>query len=219
MTQQVNLYTDAFKPRKVILSLDQIVLSAVAMLALLVLITFLYRMTLEDAREDLVASQAKETMMIERVSAMEKEVSLRVLDESLVLANQRLKEKIRARESMIGMLEALVLDDQGMRFSEVMIALARQNLDSLWLERIELGLSGQSLSLKGTALNAESVPTYLQKLRQESAFVGRNFTLFQLEIDPENSRQIHFELTSSPAKDAVEPQGATLPVVTLGGLQ
>lgn len=222
MNQQVNLYTDAFRPPKIILPLSHIVALGVATLFLLIVVTFAVQASLASDREALVAQQSKAENMATRLAAMEEEVSLRVQDESLVQANLRLREKIKARKDMMKMLESLVLGDEQDTFSSIMIALARQTSKDLWLKHIQVGASGQTMTLKGTTLNANAVPAYLQRLRSESTFVGRNFTLFNLNVDEDRKNRVHFELTSelsSEQKDAVANAGNALPVMSAGGIQ
>lgn len=222
MKQHINLYTDEFKPRKVILSLAHIILLSVALLTVLALATFGLNMNLQDDRLTLSSTQAKAEVMTKRVAAMQDEVNQRVLDESLVQANRRLNEKVAAREQMIRALKSLVIEDKDAPFSSILMALARQQSVELWLTQIHVGLSGRTMALEGTTLEADAVPEYLQKLRSEPAFVGRNFSLFQLDADEHSRRKLHFELKSQLLSDGYAgelPVARTgvYPEVVLGG--
>lgn len=223
MTQQVNLYTDAFKPKKVILPLEHIVGLGVLAIVLVTIVTFALNMGLASDQTQQKELQAKAEVMAERRARMEEEVGLRVLDESLVAANQRLKDKVNARKDMIKMLESLVLNEAKGNFSSLMVALARQTSDDLWLNRIYVGTSGQTMSLTGTTLSADAVPAYLQRLREEDTFVGRNFTLFQLSADEDSRRRLNFELKSELSSDVAESDNnatnRVVPVMTVGGVQ
>ncbi|KZY63125.1 hypothetical protein A3737_19330 [Oleiphilus sp. HI0065] len=47
------------------------------------------------------------------------------------------------------------------------------------------------------------MPAYLERLKQEPVFVGRNFTTFDLKQDEKNASRIHFQLQAVP-KETVE---------------
>ncbi|MBK7951735.1 MAG: PilN domain-containing protein [Deltaproteobacteria bacterium] len=78
-------------------------------------------------------------------------------------------------------------------FSSLLVGLARQDLDGVWLERIELSESGEALSLTGRTLEAEDVPKLLRGLRDEPAFAGRKFGTLAIERtkDPAAGLQFH----------------------------
>lgn len=222
MKQYINLYTDEFKPKKVIFSLTQLCLSSVALIVVLILASMGLTMSLEEDRRELSETQAKADSMAKRVAAMEAEVSLTILDDTLVQANKRLNDKISARRHMIRALNSLVIEDKDSPFSSVLVALARQPSPDLWLNHIHLGLSGRTMNLQGTTLDASAVPGYLQELRNESAFIGRSFSLFQLEADEKSKGRIHFELKSEVLLDGTEgslsvSQQLGYPTIVTGG--
>lgn len=62
-----------------------------------------------------------------------------------------------------------------------MLGLARQDLENVWLERIEFADAGESISLAGRTLRAEDVPSFLRRLREEEVFAGRRFRTFEIE--------------------------------------
>lgn len=82
------------------------------------------------------------------------------------------------------------------RFSAVLVALARQDREDVWLERIEVSESGESLALAGRALDAQGVPKLLRRLRQEPVFAGRKFASFEIERDPKPDAFLRFRVAS-----------------------
>jgi Tfp pilus assembly protein PilN len=64
-------------------------------------------------------------------------------------------------------------------FSPQFIGLARQQLNGLWLTRIEL--SGSHVSLQGVTLAQELIPRYLRRLGSEEVFAGTSFMQARLE--------------------------------------
>jgi len=193
--QQINLYTDDFRPKKVVLSLEQILLLPLITIVVLALLTYWLHLNLEQTKKDISEQESKKTSLQVRVDKLEARARLQIKDESLVAANNRLSETLGARQKMVGMLDTVVVkDDEG--FSNILISLARQKITGLWIKEIHIGVSGKEMTLKGTTSNASAVPGYLQNLRKEASFVGRSFTLFELGQDAENHNLVDFTLRS-----------------------
>jgi|GEM_PF-1354736 len=193
--QQVNLYTDAFRPQKVVLSLEQIILIAVSSIAIVIIATLFLNASLAKSEK----RTQKEKMRVETLAGQlvifEEKAKLLRQDDSLMAANKRLSAKLSARRQMIEVLDRVVVkDDEG--FSNILLSLARQKTAGLWLTSIEVGASGKSMTIEGTTLHANAVPSYLQNLRKEDGFIGRTFTLFNLDADPDKPNQLDFSLRS-----------------------
>jgi len=117
--------------------------------------------------------------MTERIVVLSAKAEKLHKDDSLVAANERLNRMLFARRNMISTLDRVVVKEaEG--FSHSLVALARQKEEGLWLNSIYLGGTNQSMVLEGITTKAELVPKYLQKLRQEPSFLGKNFALFEL---------------------------------------
>ncbi len=205
--QQVNLYTDAFKPKRVILPLEQIIILPVFILVLLVALSFWLSHSLQQESQELGDLQAKNDQMGERLQGLNVKANRLKKDESLVAANQRLHAKVEARQQMIDMLDTVVVKDaEG--FSAIMLSLARQKLDRLWLSSIYIGASGKDMHIEGSTLDGDLVPEYLRKLRQEDSLLGRTFTLFELTQNTNEHSQLDFSLRT-------EQQSSTVPELLL----
>ncbi len=197
--QQVNLYTEEFQPRKVKLPLEHIILLGVLTLIVLVLAAAFLNHSLETTRAEVAERQQQADTMHKRVQVLEAKAATLVRDESLALANERLAQQLSARQDMIQVLDKVVVkDDAG--YSSTLIALARQRVEGLWLTRISLGAAGRNMALEGKTRLAEAVPQYLQNLRQEPSFVGRTFTLFDLNSDDDQRGALRFRLKSLSEK-------------------
>lgn len=197
--QQVNLYTEAFRPKKVVLPLEHIVLLPVLAAVLLVAVSFALSYSLKLESQEVASMQSNNDAMAVRLESLEAQANKLRKDESLVSANQRLHAKLLARQQMIDMLDTVVVkDDEG--FSNILVSLARQKLNKLWLSSIYIGASGKEMHIEGHTLNADLVPEYLQNLRKESSFLGRAFTLFELEKHKSQQRWINFSLKSEALK-------------------
>ena len=193
--QQVNLYTDAFRPKRIVLPLEQIILLPIVVLVLLIGVSFWLSHSLKLEEKELSVMETKNSDMMSRLQDLEVKAKKMRKDESLVAANQRLYAKSEARQQMIDVLDTVVVkDDEG--FSNIMLSLARQKVEKLWLKSIYIGASGKEMHIEGATLNADLVPEYLQKLGQEDSFLGRTFTVFEVEQNVDESKKMNFALRS-----------------------
>jgi hypothetical protein len=200
--QQVNLYTEEFRPRIVILPLMQMAVLYGVLLSILILISVW--LSFEQADLDAQLENTRQSLSIQRdaKTSLEAKVAMLRLDDALLRQNKRLKQQIQARKALLETLDSVsVRDTQG--FSSYMVGLARQTNQQLWLTRINIAESGASMALEGVAVSGKQVPAYLERLKQEPVFVGRNFTTFDLKQDEKNASRIHFQLQAVP-KETVE---------------
>ncbi|KZZ52609.1 hypothetical protein A3765_03640 [Oleiphilus sp. HI0130] len=200
--QQVNLYTEEFRPRIVILPLMQMAVLYGVLLSILILISVW--LSFEQVDLDAQLENTRQSLSIQRdaKTSLEAKVAMLRLDDALLRQNKRLKQQIQARKALLETLDSVsVRDTQG--FSSYMVGLARQTNQQLWLTRINIAESGASMALEGVAVSGKQVPAYLERLKQEPVFVGRNFTTFDLKQDEKNASRIHFQLQAVP-KETVE---------------
>tara|TARA_R110001599_G_scaffold72156_1_gene200565 strand:- start:2934 stop:3584 length:651 start_codon:yes stop_codon:yes gene_type:complete len=205
--QQVNLYTDAFKPLRVKLPLEQIIAIPIIVLIILVGVSFGLTSYLTGQKEELSGLQNKNEEMTERIAVLSAKAEKLHQDDGLVAANERLNKMLFARRNMISTLDRVVVkESEG--FSHSLVALARQKEDGLWLNSIYLGGTNQSMILEGITAKAELVPKYLQKLRQEPSFLGKNFALFELNKSESYRSGLKFTLKAedSNLNQAVDVQ-------------
>jgi len=195
--QQVNLYTDDFRPKKIVLPLEHIVILPLLVALILAGVTFLLYSNLTHEKQELAKKEVSIEKMKHTLEALEAKAKLQRLDGSLEQANQRLSSIIEARQKMIALLDTVVVKDDKGGFSEFLFSLARQKVDGLWLDAIKIGASGKTMTLEGSTLNAQSVPVYLKNLRQEPSFMGRSFTVFELLKSKDKSKKLKFSLRSN----------------------
>lgn len=66
-------------------------------------------------------------------------------------------------------------------FAQYLLGLARQHIQGMWLTVISLQESGRVVSMQGRALEPELIPQYIQGLRAEDVFAGKQFRDFSVE--------------------------------------
>lgn len=210
--QQVNLFTDEFKAPKVRLPLGQLVLFPILVLIVLIASSFALSSYLDSEKNSLVELQAKQELMAERLAVLNKKAETLREDESLIAANQRLQSTLHARKQMISALDRVVVKEaEG--FSHPLIALARQKEEGLWLTSILLGGTAGQMVIQGITTSAQLVPSYLKNLRKESSFIGKNFSLFELQENETNPSWLNYTLT---ADDLIQPNAVPVQPI-LGG--
>jgi MSHA biogenesis protein MshI len=108
------------------------------------------------------------------------------------------------RDARLALLRDLGQRDPGTatRFSSLLLGLARQDLENVWLERIEFADAGESISLAGRTLRAEDVPSFLRRLREEEVFAGRRFRTFEIERGTGSEPGLQFRVATRGATEA-----------------
>jgi len=81
-------------------------------------------------------------------------------------------------------------------FSSLLDGLARQDIDEVWLERIELSEGGNTLTLHGRTLRAEDVPRFLRGLGNEPGFADRRFRTLEIERPDDGGPGLAFRLAT-----------------------
>jgi Tfp pilus assembly protein PilN len=80
----------------------------------------------------------------------------------------------------------------GEKYSAVMEDVASFHDNQLWISEMRFDQLG--ISLKGYALNALAIPQWLDRLQQSPYFVGKEFTVLNLE--DQDNKAIAFEINS-----------------------
>ena len=199
MTQQVNLYQPIFRKQRKVFSAVTIAQAAAVFIVGLLLIYGYGRWQLAALGADIDALELQRNaamLQLQVLSAQARPASrARLIDDKLREAEIEARQKerlLRAFETgRIGNVSG---------FSAHFTALARQQLDGLWLERVEIRDDG--IVLAGAAELGELVPRYLQRLGAETAFAGTEFARLQLARGDERLAPVEFEVSTSAAESA-----------------
>lgn len=81
-------------------------------------------------------------------------------------------------------------------FGSLLGALARQDTDGVWLERIEFSRGGDAITLEGRSLSPDAVPGYLRGLGTEPGFAARRFRSFSMERGDDAMPGLRFRLAT-----------------------
>jgi hypothetical protein len=196
--QQINLYQPIFRKEKKIISAQA--LFEVAAISLVILFAF-HMLDLHRV------SQIKASIDAQNLNLSKQQVSLEKLKNTLPLQedDKLIQQRINRLEKILTQKRKLVaaLSDSGVfgsrqGFSNLLKGFARQHIDDVWLENIEIDQGGKYMKLQGKAVSPPSVPTYIRSLSDDPVFKGREFEVFNLarQQGVELSPYISFTLQS-----------------------
>ena len=193
MRQQINLYQDRFREKRVWVSLQQLA-AALALVAVVIAAwSFLLHRDLEQARERSVAIKTDRDRMSAELAAANAELAA-------LLEDNQLDREIEstARQKVL----KFVADNRfgsGQGFSGYLVALSRLHVDDIWLHGIHLGQN--YIRIRGSSLSAERVPHYFTRFREQQIFVGNRFDLFEVSRGKNSDWKVDFEIATRSRVD------------------
>jgi MSHA biogenesis protein MshI len=201
--QQVNLYTPELRPTRQRLHAGTAgALVGIVLVIVVVVMAFgrWHNQTLEQRVERLEQQNRNLEMA---VTTMANQVQARQPDPGLEISLARITETIARRQRLLEQVEGLATQNHG-GFSERLSALARQVPEDLWLTSVRLQSLPTAMRLEGRTRAAELVPSYLERLGGEPAFVGETFGDFRLQRpDDEADRQwVEFRVATRPGEES-----------------
>ncbi len=198
MRQQINLYQERFHPRRLWFSANQAAAAAALLFAVGAAWSLLLGYQLDAAGERRLAIQADRDRLSAELAAANTELARLLGDDRLDRQIEGIARQISARKKILN----FVNDNRfgsGRGFSSYLVALSRLHVDDIWLSQIKFGQD--FVQIKGSALDAERVPGYFDRFREEPVFVGNRFDLFRVSRDRAHEWKIDFEIaTRGPAK-------------------
>jgi hypothetical protein len=102
-------------------------------------------------------------------------------DEQLDAFLVRLGEEVDSKTRALAMLTS---ESQQQGFSARLRAFGARHIDGIWLDRLTLGSTVESVSLSGSTLSPDVVPRYLRSLASDPALKGGQIDEFVIEKSP-----------------------------------
>lgn len=199
--QQVNLYLDEFKHIEPAYSAKTSLFLAVysVLLGLLVSIILIFIMwwwqsTLTESNKQLKIWQ--ENLDIAQIEFPEPAV-----DAHFKKNIDLLKAEISRNKLVLKYLESRQLEVEQQSFSILLLALTWVNEKDLWLTDIKITSGGTQLYLSGKALNANNLPSYLNKLSEIEVFSQMKFRVFEMNREGD---KFNFVVSSQRGGEAIE---------------
>jgi len=214
MHQQVNLYQPIFREQDKLFSAARMGIGlGVFALGLVGITGFLWWRTshLETLLTEIKAQELAHQRLVDRVTALMDQ------GETQAQIEQRLRLMAGELDRRQQALRYLHSDAMGVRsgFADRMEALARQQLEGLWLRGALFTADAGRMTLTGRTTNAELVPLYLARLANEPALAGTKLELMEIR-QPAAPLHGELEFTVSSAKPGHETATPSI-AANLGG--
>jgi hypothetical protein len=187
MSQNINLYDDAFRTRRDWLS-AKVAGIGVLVAALTVAATGL-ALHSQIGQLDQQARTGEEQLKSQQTALQElaKQVGAARPDARLLSDLSDAQGSLEQRRSALQLLNAGGLGNVA-GYSPALQAFARQSQSGLWLTGITLNHG--DIALRGRALNPELLPTYLLRLNHEEALQGRSFRALEIQRPLESEKAV-----------------------------
>ena len=196
MIQQISLYQTGLKKSRVPFSATQMAAAIAAVLLLIIAAGGVSQWRHSNLAAELSLMQQRQDAAIQRINDYQQKFPPRSPDPELV---RKVDEMMNAHQASLELLQLIDDTQLGNRsgLGEHLTGLARQNLSSVWLRRVRVGAGGEQLLLEGSSTRAADVPLYLQRLKEQDIFAGREFEHLQLSRSDQNSPSIDFLLQTT----------------------
>ncbi|MDR1462166.1 MAG: PilN domain-containing protein [Azoarcus sp.] len=184
MSQQINLFNPALRPRRDWLSLKALILSTMALVAVLALIG---AWGIYTERQALASLNARESTWQEAQGRL-KDLAARQISQA---PDPQLEQQIAQRRTWLEhRRQALLIlkndsTSQPDGFSSIMTALARQTPEGLWLTGFDIQSgSGGAILLRGRLVSENLLPNFVERLNHEADLRGRRFAALEVSSIP-----------------------------------
>lgn len=198
IVQQVNLYQDRFREKRLWVSGAQVAGVLLFLAAAGAAWSFLLHTQLEDERQRNLAIVADKDRMTAELAAANAELAQLLEDNRLDREIANTARQISARKKILNFVDVNQFGS-GEGFSEYLVALSNLHIQDVWLSQIRLG--DNFVRIRGSSLTAEQVPGYFDRFSDEAVFRGNRFDLFQVSRAEETDWKVDFIIATSGGAD------------------
>ncbi len=208
MSQQINLLNTALIKKKNVLTTANIAVAFSFLMVVLVTFTLIEVNELKGTKQKLVKT-TKELSEVQGLLAQLRGDTSELKEKERVLKQITFLENKEAMQEAI--LDAAKHDQshQGESYAALLKAFARQSMDGLWITALNIDQDAKHLSISGRTTNPDLVPTYLNRLRNESVLHGKSFTDLTMQYHQEAKNKVNttqkVSKKDSGTKAMVEP--------------
>ncbi|MGH1487160.1 MAG: hypothetical protein ACRBCI_13180 [Cellvibrionaceae bacterium] len=180
MRQEVNLYLSEFKPKVILLSANHAMFLLLASLLLMVFYSFFeYKklLNLKEENSSLAIYENKNSASDASDNLMEKIRARREYIENEIKA---LSENIKNKESIKIAVENNVNKNK-VSFFNIFSSVGNLANEKISISTIEIYSGGEEIVIDGLSVNKESVPSYLDDLKNDKSFADTQFGLLNIK--------------------------------------
>ena len=194
IVQQINLYQDRFRAKRVWISAAQVAAALLVVIAAGSIWSFLLNTEFEQARLDNLKIKADRDRITAELLVVNGELAKLLEDHRLDRKIESTSRQISARKKVLKFVDANRFGS-GQGFSSYLVALSNLHVDDIWLTRIRF--AENYVQIKGSALKAAEVTGYFDRFSGEDVFKGNRFDLFQLNRASDSDWKVDFEIATS----------------------
>ncbi len=198
IVQQVNLYQDRFREKRLWISAAQVATVTLIVVVGIAIWSFLLHSELQQAQQRNLVITADRDRMSAELSAANTELARLLEDSRIDIEIEDAARQISARKKVLNFVDANRFGS-GEGFSGYLVALSNLQVDDVWLSQIHL--AENFMQIKGSSLSAEQVPGYFERFSDEAVFRGNRFDLFELNRDLKHNWKIDFKIATREGGD------------------
>ena len=196
--QQINLYQDRFRQKKLILSATQVMGLTIVCLLAMAIWSYTMESELDAALRQNVTLKERQQTVSDELNSANAELARLIADNQIDTEIAGVTREITARRKVLSFVDANQFGS-GKGFSDYLVALSNLHVENLWLD--EITLMENYLRIHGSALSAELIPMYFDRFSEETIFKGNRFDIFQVEREQSTDWKVDFEIATSEALD------------------
>lgn len=196
--QQVDLYQEQFREKRLLFSARQIFSLLVVLLVSGGVGSYFLQGNLDKARQDNFSIKESQKIITDELNAANAELALLLADKRMDQEIAGMSREVGARKKVLAFVSANQFGS-GQGFSSYLLALSNLHIDDVWLE--EISLAENYLKIHGSALRAELVPVYFAQFSDETVFQGNRFNIFSLDRKEDSDWKVDFEIATNETLD------------------
>jgi hypothetical protein len=192
--QQINLYDERFREKKLLLSAAQVASIFLLLLTGISGWSYLVQTDLNQVRQENLMVKASRQNLTGELNLASAELTKLSADSGIDEKIGRVSREVNARKKVLVFVSANQFGS-GQGFSSYLVALSELSVNNVWLERISL--AENYIRIQGSALKAESVPEYFGQFNEQAVFHGNRFNVFTLDRNEDTDWKVDFEIATS----------------------
>lgn len=194
--QQVNFYTDEFRPPVMPAELKSLIGSLALTLMTLMVLTMLLLGGYVWQERVLHSSQQEHHHLQQMITAEMQRLPPMVIDQQLEQQLQAARQQLQNSQRVLTYLSR---EEQSVQpsFTALVAQLGQVETDGIWLSGFSLLDGGRNIELRGFAREARQLSPYIESLTAQPAFQGRAFR--QVNV-AENKQRLQFRLDTRAAE-------------------
>ncbi|MCZ6724180.1 MAG: PilN domain-containing protein [Gammaproteobacteria bacterium] len=196
--QQINLYDERFREKKILLSAAQ---AASVFLILLLGVggwSYFIQTNLDQARQENLIIKDSRQKLVNELNAASAELARLLADSRIDAKITGVSREISARKKVLAFVGANQFGS-GQGFSSYLVALSELHVENVWLD--EISLAENYIKIRGSALSAELIPEYFGRFSEQSIFRGNRFNIFKVDRKQETDWKVDFEIATNGILD------------------